>query len=539
MKPGRIIVLGLLWALVLLVPRVASAQFSPGKLSAAHAEYDGLNKCTECHSLGRAINEQKCKDCHTEITDLIDAGRGYHASDEVQEKGCVDCHSEHHGREFDAMNLDTNAFDHLLTGYELVGGHEPIDCRDCHKPEYILDTALAAREDTYIGLVEDCLSCHNDYHRETLPEDCLSCHAMEEWTPAELFNHDSTEYPLIGAHRDVECIECHAKTTIEGEDFQEFSLEQFDACIDCHEDQHNGRLGTDCLECHSIFSWSIADNKGFDHNKTRYPLEGLHQDVACEECHENGFKAMPFERCTDCHEDYHNGDFERENGTVEDCNSCHSVDWEFTYSTYDLARHNESQYPLEGAHGATPCTECHKDNEEEWDFSLEDQSCVACHTNEHKGFMDERYTKGNGCADCHNTTRWEQVTFDHEAPSFKLYGAHETTTCRECHYKIDEVSGLEQQEFIGLAHSCVSCHEDEHSGQFLRKNELEVDCARCHNEDSWEIEAFNHDDTEFPLDGQHDKAECSACHKPEEVNGIADVVLYKIEEFECIDCHGT
>ena len=47
---------------------------------------------------------------------------------------------------------------------------------------------------------------------------------------------------------------------------------------------------------------------------------------------------------------------------------------------------------------------------------------------------------------------------------------------------------------------------------------------------------FDHNLTEFPLDGNHARVECRLCHKPYEKDGKI-LVEYKITKFQCIDCH--
>ncbi len=86
------------------------AQISPGKLTDAHKELEGIASCTKCHDLGQSVSSAKCLDCHDEIQALLDAKRGFHASKEAVDKECIECHSEHHGRKFDMMNeLFTNS----------------------------------------------------------------------------------------------------------------------------------------------------------------------------------------------------------------------------------------------------------------------------------------------------------------------------------------------------------------------------------------------------------------------------------------------
>ena len=63
-----------------------------------------------------------------------------------------------------------------------------------------------------------------------------------------------------------------------------------------------------------------------------------------------------------------------------------------------------------------------------------------------------------------------------------------------------------------------------------------TDCARCHGFESWDASHFDHTKTAFPLEGKHAQVACEKCHKPSIVNGET-LVQYKLERFECIDCH--
>ena len=152
------------------------AQISPGELSQPHAHLKGLSNCTKCHILGEKVSNEKCLDCHLDIGIRLSEGRGYHSSPEVQGKECIKCHSDHHGQNFKMIRLDTEHFDHALTGYDLQGAHSGIACIKCHKPEFIKDQDIKAKSDTYLGLDQKCLSCHKDQHQGTLSSECASCH---------------------------------------------------------------------------------------------------------------------------------------------------------------------------------------------------------------------------------------------------------------------------------------------------------------------------------------------------------------------------
>lgn len=520
-----------------MLPQLLFAQFSPGDLSSAHAHLEGMKNCTQCHELGSAISEVKCLDCHVDITSLREANRGYHSSKEVRDQTCISCHSEHHGRGFDATRFDSIDFNHDLTGYQLEGAHAEVDCRECHQPSFIADEEIAKRSGTYLGLETACLACHEDQHRGQLSEDCLQCHGMDAWVPTANFDHNTTKYPLRGAHMKVDCKECHQNEKDGEGEFAKYVNIPFAQCTDCHEDYHEGRLGSKCTSCHSIWDWKISDAaSSFDHNTTRYPLLGQHEELECKSCHENGYQAMPFANCTDCHEDYHQGDFTDDYGAITDCKECHSVEQPFTYSTYGLMEHQQSNYPLEGAHLATPCTSCHMTEESNWSFSFESNDCLTCHENVHEDFLKDSYTENNGCVTCHNTERWSLISFDHSQTNYALEGLHTQVNCKECHLP----DGLESQIFAPLETDCISCHEDTHAGQFNEVGHVPVvDCARCHStEVAWDPINFDHNESRFPLEGKHAEAKCEACHKEEEINGRL-TVNYKTNQLQCIDCHGS
>ena len=537
----------ILSTLLLLSGQSLSAQFSPGKLSKAHSDLEGLSNCTKCHELGAKVSEQLCLDCHKTLDFLINTNRGYHASTEVKSKSCVSCHSEHHGLNFNSVRLDEDKFDHRLTGYELKGQHNKIECRDCHKPDFIASAEIKKREDTYLGMEQECLNCHVDYHQTTLGESCTDCHGFQDFNTLTSFDHNNTDYPLKGAHVEVDCFKCHKKTTRNGKEFQQFSDIPFAKCTDCHEDEHRGKFGETCTDCHSINSWQkLKLSNRFDHNLTDYPLEGQHSTVSCAECHTGGDykRDLVFGQCLDCHDDYHEGDFVKADHSQPDCKECHSLAEKFTHTTFDLADHQESNYPLEGAHIATPCFACHKASEDErWSFKFNSTNCIECHIDIHEGFIDSSFYPSQECKACHQLESWTKLDFDHDKTDWPLELAHQEADCRSCHFTKDESLDLGfKQEFDGLTIDCYSCHAEDniHGDQF--KVEGITDCKTCHTANTrlWEASLFDHNETEFPLEGKHKEVDCNECHKSELKNSFGDFTTdYNIEKFQCIDCHSS
>ncbi len=222
-------------------------QISPGDLTTAHSKLEGMSNCTKCHVLGEKVVNSKCLDCHTEINYLMNKGKGYHASPDVKGKECVTCHSEHNGRDFRIINFNPKKFDHNKAGYSLTGKHARIECNNCHQPKFISDTNVKRLKNTYLGLTENCYTCHEDYHQNTLGNDCSSCHNTLNFKPAAKFDHSTASFRLTGAHEKVDCVKCHVKETRNGKDFQVFKGVIFESCESCHKDVHKGKFGKNCV----------------------------------------------------------------------------------------------------------------------------------------------------------------------------------------------------------------------------------------------------------------------------------------------------
>jgi len=227
------------------------AQLSPGDLSAPHAHLEGLSNCTQCHVLGNKISADKCLSCHTEIKERIDNQKGYHSSSEVKGKLCFSCHSEHNGKNFQLVRFDITKFDHNLTGYTLSVPHAKKECKDCHNQKNIAEQKIRVKKYTWLGMQTACLTCHTDYHQQTLSSNCLNCHTDATFRPASKFSHSSAKFQLKGKHASVDCIECHKVETVNGKKFQEFRGVQFAACTNCHKDPHQNKFGQACLKCHT------------------------------------------------------------------------------------------------------------------------------------------------------------------------------------------------------------------------------------------------------------------------------------------------
>jgi hypothetical protein len=508
------------------------AQISPGDLSEPHAHLKGLSNCTKCHTLGEKVSNEKCLDCHMELRERISENRGYHSSTEVKGQSCIICHSDHHGREFKMIRFDADQFNHALTGYDLHGAHAKINCKACHKIENISDVKIKSKSSTYLGLDQKCVSCHTDYHQGTLSSDCASCHDFTGFRPAPKFDHNTARFPLRGKHASADCLLCHKKMQQNGLETQKFKGLSYGKCTSCHKDVHSNKFGQNCTQCHSEVSFhQIKGINNFNHTRTNYPLEGKHQAVACASCHKSGYtKEIRYNLCANCHTDYHKKQFAVQ-GRSPDCAECHSL-LGFDRTSYTLEMHNESPFKLTGAHLATPCFTCHKKSNT-WSFRQIGEKCVDCHKDIHESALDKKYYPQATCNSCHNSNRWNEITFKHSTTGYILEGAHQRQSCRSCHFKTAG-QGIPVQRFSQLSTSCTECHKDPHQDQF--DTSTDKSCLKCHDYFDWSAGLFDHNQSAFPLDGKHKDVACNKCH-PSVVTAQLTYTLYKLKSYACESCH--
>jgi hypothetical protein len=549
--------------ILLLTSLSAHAQISPGKLTTAHESMEGITNCTQCHELGKAVSPDKCLECHQSLKRRIDAERGYHSTSDVTQKSCTKCHSEHHGRDYELVFWPSGQteFDHNATGWTFSGKHNELECNRCHRTRFHRWAGLSRDESinedhTFLGLDKNCIACHEDEHGDQLKNDCLTCHNESEWKPAPGFVHNrDAEYILTGKHLDLECVKCHELLERSAADqsllvhadsplkYSKYVDLPFASCASCHREPHNGRLGEKCIRCHTTDGFnSILAVEGFDHNRTRFPLIGLHQKVDCNKCHTAGkmTDSVAYETCASCHRDEHRGQFaERQDGGR--CDACHTAEKPFNRHNYSIADHKQSTYELTGSHLAIPCVLCHVQEEVEDGgtyalFNYPDTRCQACHKDEHRGQLDI-WINDKGCEYCHSTATWHQTSFDHDQARFKLEGKHREILCLKCHW-IETEEGEELVWMKPLEMVCVGCHDDPHGAQFA-SNGQDLTCEGCHQPAEWKSLLFKHDiDTKFPLAGGHENVACAKCHFPLQPDGTA-TIQYRGTTKECKACHGS
>jgi len=584
--------------------------FSPGELARPHAALEGMAHCTKCHVAAGKLGPERCLACHTDVAARLKANTGLHGKlGAAERQACEHCHTDHQGR--DAALIDWGGaqkrFDHGKTGYALTGKHAGKECDVCHTTKYIADAtvreglAKEPQRKTLLGLPTACKSCHFDEHRGQIKGACDTCHTTAGWKPAPGFSHTKTTFALLGKHAPAPCAKCHVTLTDEAFEagafpppraatYVKFTGVAHAACLDCHKDFHEGKLGAVCERCHSADGWRKLKAGGIDqafHARTRFPLLGLHVSVPCARCHGPfpgvpvKYKGLPFEACTSCHFDAHFGQLTRNNETPA-CTNCHDNQG-FVPPRYEPAQHAQTRFALAGAHVAVACVRCHaKFPELGADYAdamaaaqkkglavkvsytklRQDGDlarCETCHRDPHGGQL---VNKPAGCAGCHEVRDFRRLTFMHDRDSsFALSGKHAQAPCVGCHAR-DPVTGIVRYKPVPTA--CAACHRDPHFGQLARDADATrspaptplvpdptpaaragraaktTDCARCHETLDWKRVRFDHNDAKqagFALGGQHSKAPCAKCHPEVTLASGAKLRRYKPVPTTCERCH--
>jgi len=285
----------------------------------------------------------------------------------------------------------------------------------------------------------------------------------------------------------------------------------------------HGPLKNACSDCHSTESWKeLISPIKFNHATTAFPLQGMHSNVSCVQCHTTKrFAGTPSE-CYSCHSD----DFAKALAPnhqlgkfSHDCLSCHTLNgWKPS-----IFQHAKTNFQLLGAHLSVDCASCHTNNR----FAGLPSDCFSCHQKEYTQATSPNHVAAQfsrECLTCHTMNGWSPSTFNHSTTNFTLIGAHATAECSACH---------RNGKFRGTPADCYSCHQLEYAKTANPNHaaaQFDHNCSSCHTSVRWTPSTFDHGKTNFQLLGAHKTAECSSCHANGQFKGLPT---------ECYPCHQT
>ena len=464
--------------------------------------------CRMCHTtLVFSAVEEKCISCHMDV------------HQETVGQDCGRCHNSN------SWLINEIADLHREASFPLLGQHAIAACTDCHHSE----TELRF---TPIGV--ECIDCHQpDYQSTQNPNhiaagfstSCSDCHLMDavDWS-AQGINHDF--FPLTKGHNVNDCNRCHT-----GTDYSKTSPE----CITCHEADYlattsiNHQLlgiSTDCASCHTTDpGWSPA--KFEQHDLQFFPIySGAHHEAwsACIDCHQDPSNYADF-TCITCHTNPEtDNDHQQVTGYSYHspaCLACHPTgDEEGTFN------HNNTNFPLTGAHTTTECVACHSNG-----YAGTPTQCNDCHNQDYNQSINPNHQLlglSTDCASCHTTVpEWNPARFDIHDQFYVLKGAHLNIAneCITCH----------QGDYNNTPNTCVGCHQQDYNQTANPSHtaaQFSTDCASCHSESAWVPSTFDHDNQYFPIySGAHNGkwAECIDCHTSPGNFG----------DYTCITCHAN
>ncbi|MEZ5988783.1 MAG: cytochrome c3 family protein [Planctomycetota bacterium] len=567
---------------------------------AGYASRDAFDHAGLAYGLEGRHAELACRDCHEQAdAEVLPEGKtrflGLTAT-------CASCHEDpHEGKLPDcaACHGQSRPFAEVElfvhdSRFPLTGGHAGHACTECHEvKEWASFAVTKGRPGEFTGTrpVRGCAGCHESPHAprflaavveatgEPEARTCATCHDPAAASlavadeAATLRQHDATGFALVPPHADVACAGCHAPAAEPAADARARFARRYpgrapDDCGRCHGDPHEGQFdaspgGGACLGCHDRARFTPHHFDLARHDKTAFPLAGMHRLAACEGCHKQrpgavdperypevrSFKGLGHE-CRSCHEDPHAGRF----GTLDskDCAQCHD-ERRFTPSNFGLDAHARTGFALEGAHSAVDCASCHgplpghRADAPLVDHRFEGtaRACAGCHADVHDGAFDRpgllRVVDGKeGCARCHGQESFrlaDRDRFDHAAwTGYALAGAHAKADCAGCH-KPGQATHEGTRRMGKASKVCQDCHQDRHAGQF--RVGTVTDCARCHDPaHGFTWTSFDHDrDSRFKPGKEHAEVGCASCHRTYPLPFNRTVVRYKPLPTSCKECH--
>jgi len=185
---------------------------------------------------------------------------------------------------------------------------------------------------------------------------------------------------------------------------------------------NHAAFGEDCLACHAPFSGIEAER-----------CIACHTEIALQRRAQRGLHGHVAEQpCAGCHQEHEGADVDL---LAQSLNQFSAA----SHATF---------FPLDGAHTALACEDCHANNQ----FAGTPQTCHGCHAEPavHAGQF------GTNCTHCHTTAGWEDPRLRLHA--FPLdHGMLGQLQCETCHTTA-------YTDF-----TCTACHEP---GFELRAAEL-------------------------------------------------------------------
>lgn len=332
--------------------------------------------------------QKDCKQCHTEIVDLLQTQGAKHGR--IQ---CRDCHLK----------------DQVYKPGETKPEDITVSCKQCHKP-FPHGEKLA-----------NCRSCHQKGHAplniaasSSLADGCYVCHPKVD-KEMKTFVTQHTELYCTGCHHTnhkyiPDCLECHQphRGTFPAAGGIVEDTTPLRQCLNCHPPHKALRVSYPkdtpnnvCAFCHRKAYEMLSENKS------------KHSAQRCNFCHPD--KHQTIKRCKECHGERHS---QMEIKKVNSCGECHGVAHSVVINfpvPQRCVECHENKTPayavksglwLHAPVNKETCIICHNQHPRRAknSYLLKEKSvalCTRCHS---EGLMtlSEVHRQSKDCIECHN-----------------------------------------------------------------------------------------------------------------------------------------
>ena len=449
------------------------------------------------------------------------------------------------------------SFDHLTTGFELIGQHRDLPCEACHA------NAI------FKGTPKDCGACHGigtavratakPANHILATDQCASCHTPVAWNPAVDFDHTQVRGSCSTCHNgvqaqgkgpthiitDLECDACHTTLTWGGAVFTHLGVTT--GCASCHNGVSAtgmpathipiGAPPTACEGCHSSSNFTTWAGTLINHLAVTA--------MTCESCHETAaFLGMHPSTNTHAADSRPSATLDKNHPTSGDCGKCHDT------TTFA----NSALRPANHIPTTAPCAQCHTTAGNYALYSVTGThlgvtDCLSCHgpavagTFAHISIVT---TPGNhipiGSLDCngsgcHSTTNvnaggFRLGTANISNPTLTVAGhttvAAAVTGCMTCH---------ETAPYMGmLASTGAAAGDSRPSATLDARHPTSGDCGTCHTT----APTFSSNQTAGSKPSNHipTTAPCAQCHTTAGNFALYSVTATHQGVTNCLSCHG-
>ncbi|HLQ08650.1 MAG TPA: hypothetical protein VK128_06275, partial [Steroidobacteraceae bacterium] len=454
-------------------------------------------------------------------------------------------------------------FDHLTTGFELIGQHRDLPCEACHA------NAI------FKGTPKDCAACHGvgtavratakPANHILSTDQCASCHTPIAWNPAVNFDHTQVRGSCSTCHNgvqaqgkgpthivtDLECDACHTTLSWGGAVFSHVGVTN--NCASCHNGVSAtgmppthipvGTPPTPCEGCHSSTNFTTWAGTKINHLAVTA--------LTCQSCHETGnYLGMHPSTNTAAGDSRPPAALDRSHPTTGDCSQCHSTTSFLDPTTPRPSNHiptaaicsqchttagDWAVYSVTGTHqGVTGCLSCHGPSTGPFAGPPPGNTITIAGWPGNSHFPIGRSDcNGSGCHSAANVNPggFKMGAASPTSPSLSVAG-HATVAsggvagCSNCH---------ETAPYTGMMASTATAWGDSRPQAFDKAHPASGDCNGCHTT----TPTFAANVTAGkPANHMPTSAPCVQCHTT-----AGNYALYSLTATHqgvsgCLSCHG-